>query len=349
MKWPWTGAIERRVEAVIEERGYGDLILAGLEATVTGATGSVLKTSALETASGMWARVLAGAVVTGDRGALTRRVRHMIGRSLIRSGELLFVIDVQDGQVRLLAASSFEVMEGWQYRAEVQQPPGKSASRTYPRSAVVHFMWNCDPLQPWAGISPLGSASYGAKLAANTEAKLAEETGAPSALLLPVPTDGGDASLDALRADIRNAKGGAVVLEGTAAGWDDETKGTRNDWKAERLGPMIPEQLRALHGDACAAVLEACGIPAALGSADADGTSQRESYRRWIMASVEPVAELIAEEASEKLDSEVAFDFRGVWAHDLAGRASAYAKVVTAGMDADRAAALAGLMTPEAA
>ena len=48
---------------------------------------------------------------------------------------------------------------------------------------------------------------------------------------------------------------------------------------------MVPEQLRELHGDACAAVLEACGIPAALGIADADGTSQRESYRRWIMAS----------------------------------------------------------------
>ena len=187
------------------------------------------------------------------------------------------------------------------------------------------------------------------ELAANTEAKLAEETGAPSALLLPYPTDGGDTSLDLLRTDIRNAKGKALLVEGTASGQDDPTRGTRDDWKAQRLGPMIPEQLRELYGDTLASVLEACGIPAALGTADADGTSQRESYRRWIMASVEPVAELIAEEASEKLDSEVAFDFRGVWAHDLAGRASAYAQLVTAGMDADRAAALAGLMTPEAA
>ena len=291
----------------------------------------------------MWARALAAATVTGDRGALTRRVRHMIGRSLIRTGEQVFVIDVDDGQVRLLPASAFEVMEGWAYRAEVPQPPGKSASRTFPRAGVVHFMWNVDPLQPWAGISPLGSASYGAKLAANVEAKLAEEAGAPSALLLPVPTDGGDTSLDSLRADIRNAKGGAVVLEGTAAGWDDATKGTRNDWKAERLGPMIPEQLRELYGDTCAAVLEACGIPAALGTSTADGTSQRESYRRWIMASVEPVAELIAEEASEKLDGDVRFDFRGVWAHDLAGRAGAAAKLVAAGMDAGEAARIAWL------
>ena len=347
MKWPWDGAIERQVEervaAVIEERGYGDLILAGLEATVAGDTSSVLRTSALETASGMWARALAAATVTGDRGALTRRVRHMIGRGLIRSGEALFVIDVDDGQVRLLPASAFEVQEGWRYRAEVPQPPGKAASRTYARDAVVHFMWNVDPLQPWAATSPLGSASYGAKLAANTEAKLAEETGAPSALLLPVPTDGGDTSLDSLRNDIRNARGKAVVVEGTAAGWEDEKKGTRHDWKAERLGPMIPEQLRLLYGDTLASVMEACGIPAALGISDADGTSQRESYRRWIMASVEPVAELLAEEASEKLDSEVAFDFSGLWAHDIVGRATALGKLTDAGIPLVEARRLAGL------
>ena len=99
---------------------------------------------------------------------------------------------------------------------------------------------------------------------------------------------------------------------------------------------MIPKELRELYADVLGRVLEACGIPAALGMGDADGTSQRESYRRWIMASVEPVAEVIAEEASEKLEAEIAFDFRGMWAHDIAGRASAYAKLVAGGMpDAD--------------
>ena len=345
MKMPWDKLIERRVSAVIEERGYGDLILAGLEASVTGDASSVLKTSALETASGMWARALSAATVTGDRGALTRRVRHMIGRGLIRSGESVFVIDVDGAGVQLVPVAAFEVMEGWRYRVEVQVPPGGSTSRTYSRDAVLHATWNVDPLQPWIGVGPMASAAYGAKLASNVEAKLAEETGAPSALLVPVPADGGDESLASLRADIRNAKGSAVLVESTVAGWDEAkgSKGTLFDWRAERLGPMIPEHLRGLYGDTCAAVLEACGIPAALGTADADGTSQRESYRRWIMASVEPVAELVAEEASEKLDGQVAFDFRNVWAHDLAGRAAAFAKLTGGGMSAADAAAAAGL------
>ena len=269
----------------------------------------------------------------------------MIGRGLIRSGEVLFVLDVDDGQLRLLPASAFEVMAGWRYRAEVPQPPGDTASKVYNRDAVAHFTWNVDPLQPWAGISPLGSASYGAKLVANVERKLGEETGAPTALILPIPTDGGAASLDLLRADIRNAKGGAVLLEATSTGWDEgPNKGTRNDLKAERLGPMVPEQLRELYADTLGSVLEACGIPAALaGLGEVSGTQLREDYRRWVMASVEPVAGLIAETASVALDSEVRFNFSAIHAHDIAGRASALQKLVSAGVPLEAARRLAGL------
>ena len=53
---------------------------------------------------------------------------------------------------------------------------------------------------------------------------------------------------------------------------------------------------------------------------------------------------MIAEEASEKLDSQVAFDFRGLWAHDLAGRASAYAKLRGAEMSDADAKAATGLL-----
>ena len=75
----------------------------------------------------------------------------------------------------------------------------------------------------------------------------------------------------------------------------------------------------------------------------ADGTAQREAYRRFVMASVEPVADLIAEAASEALDTSVSFDFSGVWAHDLAGRATALAKLTAAGIPIDEARRLAGL------
>ena len=56
---------------------------------------------------------------------------------------------------------------------------------------------------------------------------------------------------------------------------------------------------------------------------------------------------LVEEEIALKLDVAVAFDFRQLWAWDMAGRASSFKAMVTAGMDVARAAALAGLMEAE--
>ena len=101
---------------------------------------------------------------------------------------------------------------------------------------------------------------------------------------------------------------------------------------------------RELHGDALGRVLEACGIPAALGMGDADGTiTARELPALDHGEQWSPLAEVIAEEASEKLEAEITFDFRGLWAHDIAGRASAYAKLVAGGMPAAEARRAVGL------
>ena len=181
----------------------------------------------------------------------------MIGRELIRCGEIVFPLRVQGSRVTLEPCAGFDVLpdgrKGWSYRCE-HPAPGGSRSRIHPRAGVCHFLWAADTREPWRGVSPLGAASLGGRLAANVEAKLADETSAPSALILPVPQDGGAPALQSLRSDIAAAKGKAVLLEGTASGWDEGPgKGTRHDWQAQRLGPMIPQQLRELHGDALGA------------------------------------------------------------------------------------------------
>ena len=60
------------------------------------------------------------------------------------------------------------------------------------------------------------------------------------------------------------------------------------------------------------------------------------------MGAVEPVALMLAEELSRKLETEVRMDFSGLWAHDLAGRAASFKGMVAGGMDLERAAALSG-------
>ena len=264
---------------------------------------------------------------------------HRIGRDLIRCGESVHLIETDRG-LRLSPVAAFDVLAGWRYAIEIPMPPGKVLKRTVARGGVLHVMWATDGREPWRGVSPMAAASGLAKLMAATESKLGEDLATPTAHLLPIPDDYDDTQL--LRADIGAARGKALLVETTAA---DPRGAPRKDWVSERLGPEIPTELRAFYGDVSDHVFSVCGIPVSLsGVGDADGTQLREDYRRFVMASVEPVAGMISEAASEALEVDVRFDFSGLWAHDLTGRASAYAKLVTAGMDADRAAALSGLL-----
>ena len=97
-------------------------------------------------------------------------------------------------------------------------------------------------------------------------------------------------------------------------------------------------------GKSALAVLNVCGVPVSLAT-DADGTSQRESWRRFVMGTIEPVAALVVEELARKLDTPtLALDFSGLWAHDLAGRAVSFQKLVAGGVEPTKALALAGLM-----
>ena len=109
---------------------------------------------------------------------------------------------------------------------------------------------------------------------------------------------------------------------------------------------MVPDSSVSLRTAAGEAVLSACGVPVSLVT-DADGTSQREAWRRFVMASVEPLLAIAGDEIAAKLDMRVSFDLSRLWAHDLAGRASSFKAMVTAGMEIERAASLSGLMGAE--
>ena len=80
-----------------------------------------------------------------------------------------------------------------------------------------------------------------------TERSLADESAGPLANLLPIPADGGDDDDDAdplklLKADIAAARGKALLLETTAAGYGEGmASAPRRDWVASRLGPNPPE------------------------------------------------------------------------------------------------------------
>ena len=230
-------------------------------------------------------------------------------------------------------------------------PSAALGTRYLPFSAVVFVKWGNLPGQGYAGRGPLEWAHTSARLQSETERSLADEAGGPVAQLMPVPQDGGNGKqgdpLAELKSDLRTARGRALLLETTTAGWG-EGRGAapHRDWKPERLGPMPPATMEAVMGRGFLEVLAACGCPPGL-FLDADGTAQRESYRRFFSLTVEPLAGLLAAELSAKLEAEIGLSFKGRFAADLAGRARAFQSMVGAGMDLAKAAGLAGLMEIE--
>lgn len=353
MRWPWS---KREPEPERRESvSFTDAVVAALTAQAAGtATGDPSAIAALEAAVALYTRAFAAATVGPPEAAavLTPAFRALLARNLIRRGEDVHQIMIDRGAIRLQPIGSWDVRGGpaessWWYRCDRFGPSG-NLTELVPAAAVLHVRYAVDSARPWYGISPLGWARATGTLAANLETRLGEEAGGPVGHVIPVPQDGGDGEdgdpLAMFKADMKAAKGRTILAETTAAGWGEgRTAAPIADYKPQRFGANPPAALPSLRTEAGMSVLSACGVPVPLVT-DADGTSQRESWRRFVMGSVEPLLDLVRVEVEAKLETRVTFDLSSLWAHDLAGRASSFKAMVTAGMEIERAAGLSGLV-----
>ena len=342
------------------ERRSGDLpyteALADAFESAASRSATADATAALETAAGAYGRAFAVARVSpaGPRTAwLSPATLNAIGRQLVRRGELVARLEVARGRVEATIAGSWDVRGesaargAWTYQVTEYGPSGSSV-RWLPAAACLHLQWAYDPARPWWGLSPLHVAAADGRLHAATVEALADEAGGPRGSLLPIPADGEDGMVTTLKSKIAELRGRVAVVETTAAGWGDgPSAAPRKDWSAQRLGFDAPDTLRNLRSDSARAVLAACGVPVELVAAS-EGTGAREAYRRFLFGSVLPLARMVERELEEKIEADVRLDFSELMAADLAGRARAFQSMVGAGMDLDRAAALAGLLEPEA-
>ncbi len=319
----------------------------------------LLGSAAVEAASGALSRAFASAEVVGERWVretVTPGVLAQVGCDLIRSGDSMHVIRMGgDGLVRLIPASSWH-WEGshdpdsWTVRATCYGP-STSTTWNLPASGVVFVRWGSAPGQPYTGTGPLSWAHTTARLQSEAERSLADEAGGPIANLLAIPQDGGDDSdadpLAGLKTDIRTARGKALLVETTAAGWGEgKNAAPQADWRQQRLGPNMPAAMVELARDAFMRTLAATGTPPSLFT-DSDGTSQREGFRRWHLGTVLPLARLLEHELSMRLEAPIKLRFDG-YPKDMVSRAQVFSKLIAAeGMTKEMALAISGLMDGE--
>ncbi len=335
------------------DSSYTDALVAAITANAKGEqTAFPTATAALEACSGLVGRVFASASVKAPdhvQSALTPALLALVGRSLIRRGEVLFDIAVRDGAMAFHPVSSHDVdgpHDAWHYRINLAGP-SEHVTVERPASGVLHFQYAMDAETPWRGVGPLQVAALAGRLSAETVAALADEASGPRGAVMPLPVDGNDPTIAALKADIRKLAGKLAFVESTRGKWstDSAREGQRDDWLAKRIGADPPASLVALQQRASEEVMLACGLSPSLFSAQGDGTSKRESFRQALHSVIGPLGRLVAAELSLKLETEVALDFADIHAADVTGRARAWRSLVgnEAKLDAATAARLVGL------
>ena len=356
MRLPW-----QRREKRESGGDFSDAVVRLIEAQAAGTAADASSTAAVEAAAGALSRALGGAEVVGEawaREAVSPAVLAQIGRDLIRAGDSMHVIRVDGaGRVRLIPASSWH-WEGthdpgtWTVRVTAYGP-STSTTWNLPASAVVFARWGSNPGQPYIGTAPTSWAHTTARLGAELERSLADESAGPLAHLLPLPEgqqvdeaeDGSD-PYAAVRTAITAARGRLVMPEtlmgGAGRGKDAAPK---RDWKAERVGPAPPEILAQLRADVFRHVLAATGTPPSLFMGEA-GTAMRDAMRSWMIQTVLPMARLLEAELTAKLETPLRLKFDN-YPLDLAGRAQAFQKLVAGGVAVNEALMTAGLLADE--
>ena len=359
--WPF----KRRSEQRQSGGGYADAITAAIEAQASAQVADVSSTAAIEAAAGALSRAFMSAEVEGPswvQEAVPPTWLAQVGRSLIREGASLSVIVMGgDGMVELVPAAfwNFEninpgAQEGerestWEARVTTYGP-STSCTRLVSRDRLVFVRWGTSPGTRYRGQGPTSWAHTTARLGSEVERSLADEASGPLAQLLAVPQDGGDDGdddpLKALKADIRGARGRALLVETVNSGWGEgKASAPQSDWKQSRLGPAMPPAMVELARDSFMRTLAATGTPPSLFT-DSDGTSQREAVRRWHLNTVLPLARVVEHELSAKLETPVRLRFDS-YAMDMVSRATVVAKLTQAGVAPGVALAAVGLVDDE--
>lgn len=320
-----------------ERRNYTQAVTEALleSASVSASTGYV---AALEIAAGQMSRAFAAAEPVG-RSAVMFPADTLadVGRSLVEAGEAVWFTRAGT----LARAETYDIDPSGRYRITV-----RGAEFMLPPERVLHARWNADPATG-RGISPLSNARTLRTLMQRLEDALATESSAAVGYLLPIPTDGGGQGAAQLRNDLASLQGRIAVVETTRGGWGEGSAGApRRDFELVRMGPDYPQSSVDLYHAARNTVLAACGYPVqlVLGS---DGTGQREAWRRYLHGTVAPLG-AIFERAAARAGIGVSLRWDRLFASDIQGRARAFQSMVNGGMDIARAAAVSGLIVPEA-
>lgn len=319
-----------RTEKRSAASGFTAEIIAAREAYIGGRRGIAELTATAQSCISLWEQGFTLADVDGTP-LLNRQSLALIGRSLALRGESVFVIDGE----RLTPCSDWDLRtrngRPTAYRVSIPEAGG-GKSTTALAGEVLHIRIGCDPAAPYYGTAPLKRSSLTAGMLNAVESALAEvfENAPLGSQVVPMPEQP-ETDSAALGRSFRGQRGRVLLRESvtvSAAGGPQPAA----DWRPADLTPDLQKSMAKETLDASRdAILGAFGVLPGLFNSATTGPMVRESQRHLAQWTLQPIAALVAEEASEKLGGKVTIDvMRGLQAYDAGGRARAMLSVVQA-------------------
>lgn len=309
--------------------GFTAELMAARESYISGRRGIAELTATAQSCVSLWEGAFSLASVSGTD-LLDRRTLALLARSLALRGEAVFLI-----RDRLIPCSDWDLStrDGIPraYRLSVSEAGG-GTTQTALAGEVLHLRIGADPVAPWLGTAPLRRASLTAGMLQAVESSLAEvfEFAPLGSQVVPMPEQP-ETDNTSLARSFR-AQRGRVLLRESVAVSAAGGPAPAVDWKPSSLSPDL-ERSMSLEtlGAARDAVCGAFGVLPGLFNAATTGPLVREAQRHLAAWTLQPIAALLAEEATEKLGSPVGIDvMTPTQAFDAGGSARALATIVQA-------------------
>ncbi|NOT42863.1 MAG: phage portal protein [Alphaproteobacteria bacterium] len=260
---------------------------------------------------------------------LRPRELALLGRALALRGEAVLLI----GDDRLIPCSDWDLStrdaKPRAYRVTIPEVGGgRSVTALAPE--VLHIVTGADVATPYAGQSPLRRAAITAGLLHVLESALSEvyENAPLGSQIVPFP-ESPDTDNEALSRGFRGRRGSVLLRESvnvTAAGGPTP----QTDWSPNTITPDLSRAMTAEHvASARDAIAGAFGVLPGLLNPQTTGPMVREAQRHLAQFALQPIAEIIAQEATDKLGASVALDLiTPLQAYDQGGRARAFATMI---------------------
>lgn len=324
----------RNTEKRSAASGFTAEIISARESYIAGRRGIAELTATVQTCIALWEGAFALADVEGTD-LLDRRTLAMAARSLAVRGEALFLI--RDDALVPVADWDLRTRDGrpTAYRVSVSEAGG-GRSETALAGEVLHITIGTDAVAPWAGTAPLRRANLTAGLLQALETAIAEvyENAPLGSQVVPMPEQP-DVDNTALGRSFRGQRG-RVLLRESVQVMAGGGPGPASDWRPANLTPdlggVLPADMLAASRDAITNVF---GVLPCLLVREAQGPAIREAQRHLATWTLQPIAELIAAEASMKLGATVEIDvLRPTQAFDAGGAARALGGLVSALVEA---------------